>query len=141
MPNKSPRKPARKTPAAAKKSANYRSSPPSLKERLAKLGLHHDMDFVVHLPLRYEDETRITPINQLQPGRSVLIQGTVLGHNVQYRPRRQLLARLQDASGVITLRWLHFYPRQINALTPGAVLRLQGEVRPRFHVLALVPPH
>ncbi|HLR30491.1 MAG TPA: ATP-dependent DNA helicase RecG [Paenalcaligenes sp.] len=141
MSNKSPRKSTRKTTAAVKKAAKSRSSTISLEERLAKLGLHQDMDFVVHLPLRYEDETRITPIRELQPGRSVLIQGTVLGHSVQYRPRRQLLARLQDDSGLITLRWLHFYPSQINALKKGAVLRLKGEVRQGFHGLEMVHPN
>jgi len=141
MVKKNSRNTAPKTNPAAKKAARTRTSSPQIEARLAKLGLHQDMDFVVHIPLRYEDETRITPIRDLQPGRSVLVQGTVLGHSVQYRPRRQLVAKLQDDSGSLTLRWLHFYPSQLNALKKGATLRLKGEVRQGFYGLEMVHPN
>lgn len=120
--------------------AAHKTGRNSLQDKLAKLGLHHDRDCVVHLPLRYEDETRITPIQELLPGRTVLIQGTVLGHTVQYRPRRQLIAKLQDKTGVITVRWLHFYPSLLKALKKGAVLRFKGEVRRGFAGLEMVHP-
>jgi len=112
----------------------------TLKNKLQKLGLVQDMDFAVHIPLRYEDETRITPIGQLQPGHHVLIQGQVVQQSVQYRPRRQLTAELQDATGRIKLRWLHFYPGQVAAVQKGAELRLKGEVRRGFYGLEIVHP-
>lgn len=140
MANKTSNKAAKKNTVSASATTRKRTNN-SLKEKLAKLGLHRDMDFVVHLPLRYEDETRITPIRELVPGRNVLIQGTVLGHTVQYRPRRQLIAKLQDDSGIVTLRWLHFYPSQLNALKKGALLRFKGEVRQGFSGLEMVHPN
>lgn len=128
MKNSSPA-PATKAPA---KSAHER--------RLQRLGLESLSDFVVHLPLRYEDETRITPIGQVHPGQHVQIEGDVVDTQVAYRPRRQLTARIRDASGMLVLRWLHFYPSQIKQLESGKRLRVRGEVRRGFNGLELVHP-
>lgn len=108
--------------------------------RLLRLGLDHLSDFVVHLPLRYEDETRILPISQAQAGQHVQLEGHVIDTQVLYRPRRQLTARLHDSSGQINLRWLHFYPSQVTQLESGKPLRIQGEVRHGFGGLELVHP-
>lgn len=108
--------------------------------RLKRLGLNELSDYIVHLPLRYEDETRIVPIIEAIPGQHIQFEGHVVDTQVLYRPRRQLTARLRDSSGQITLRWLHFYPSQIKQLESGKVLRVRGEVRRGFNGLELVHP-
>src|SRR5690554_270080 len=108
--------------------------------RLHRLGLEQLSDFVVHLPLRYEDETRILPIAHARPGQHVQIEGRVVDTQVLYRPRRQLTATLSDDTGRIALRWLHFYPSQVKQLESGKPLRLRGEVRRGFNGLEIVHP-
>lgn len=123
------------------RSARTQASPSSaLEKRFAKLGLLEDMDFVVHIPLRYEDETQITEIQQLRPGMNVLVQGTVVQQSIQYQPRKQLTAQLVDETGSIRLRWLHFYPSQIAAVKKGAHIRVKGEARAGFQGLEMVHP-
>ena len=116
-----------------------------LRAKLARLGIHRDFDLVLHLPLRYEDETRIVPIPEVPPGSPGQVEGTVLDSKIVFRPRRQLVVRIGDGDGELTLRFFNFYPSQQKALAPGARLRAFGEVRasmlggemihPRFHVL------
>ena len=72
------------------------SSAPSLKAKLAKLGIRNQFDLVLHLPLRYEDETRITPIAAAQAGAPVQVEGTVIDTQIAYRPRRQLICKIED---------------------------------------------
>lgn len=102
---------------------------PALCKRLNKLGLQNPFDLLLHLPLRYEDETRITPINELTHGLSACVEGTVLENRVQYRPRRQLHVLVRDESGALILRFIHFYGSQVDQLAKGAQVRLSGEVR------------
>ncbi len=113
----------------------------SLERKFAHLGLHEPQDFVVHLPLRYEDETRIVPIGSVRAGQSVQIEGTVLHSEVQFRPRRQLVAILEDGSGRIALRWLNFYPSQQRLVVAGNHVRARGEVRNGFSGLEIIHPH
>src|ERR1700694_1958666 len=72
---------------------------PSLQEKLARLGIHRDFDLVLHLPLRYEDETRVTPIANAPPGLPVQVEGTVRSTEIVYRPKRQLISRIEDFTG------------------------------------------
>ena len=122
--------------------------------RLARLGLRTDADFILHLPLRYEDETRITAIRDARPGVAAQFEVEVIDSEIAYRPRRQLLARVRDAGGdrkhaglpqvlpgpqgegrrktssggeIMLLRFLNFYPSQQKALQAGALLRIFGE--------------
>jgi len=111
-----------------------------LQQRLHKLGLVREQDFIVHLPLRYEDHTRITPIAALRGGQTALVQATVLQADVQFRPRRQLHARVEDGSGQLALRWIHFYPSQQSLLEVGRRLRFWGEVRNGFSGLEMLHP-
>ena len=83
----------------------------TLTGKLARLGLRTDADFIVHLPLRYEDETRVTRITDAPLGSPAQFQVRVLDCEVVFRPRRQLIARVADESGAMTLRFLNFYPR------------------------------
>jgi ATP-dependent DNA helicase RecG len=101
----------------------------SLRSRLAKLGLRSHWDYLLHLPLRYQDETRITPIAALRPGAEAQVEGEITDCELTRGGRRQLVARLRDASGELTLRFLHFYPSQQKQLQPGQRLRVYGQVR------------
>ncbi len=113
---------------------------PALAGRLARLGIHTPFDLVLHLPLRYEDETRLTPIAQARPGVPVQVEGVVVSNEIVYRPRRQLVVRLSDGSGELTVRYFHFYPNQARALAAGKRVRLRGELRPGFLAPEMVHP-
>jgi ATP-dependent DNA helicase RecG len=107
---------------------------------LDKLGLTRDIDLALHLPLRYEDETRITPIAALDDGQAAQVEGVVVDCQVQFRPRRQLVVRLADGSGDLVLRFLHFYPSQQKTLAQGRRVRARGEARGGFFGLEMVHP-
>ena len=77
---------------------------------LEKLGLLRDIDLALHLPLRYEDETRLAPIGSLRDGMNAQVEGVVTDSRVQVRARRQLVVRINDGSDDLVLRFLHFYP-------------------------------
>ncbi len=111
-----------------------------LAARLAKLDLHCAADLVLHLPLRYEDETRLTPIAVARPGFPAQVEGEVVSCEVSLRPRRQLVARIRDGSGTLIARWLNFYPSQQKQLEPGRRVRLFGEVRGGFFGDEMVHP-
>ncbi|MGE4125275.1 MAG: ATP-dependent DNA helicase RecG [Pusillimonas sp.] len=108
--------------------------------RLLRLGLHSPQDCVVHLPIRYEDETRLIPIGSALPGQSVQVEGVVLHNEVQLRPRRQLVAMVGDETGRLSLRWLHFYPNQQKQVAKGRLVRVRGEVRSGFSGPEIVHP-
>ena len=95
---------------------------------------------MLHLPLRYIDETRITAICDLRAGDSAQVEGEIVHTEVQYKPRKALISQLRDASGQLTLRFLHFYPSQIKALAAGKRLRVLGEVRNGFFGWEMVHP-
>lgn len=100
-----------------------------LAEKLAKLGIHVIQDLLFHLPLRYQDRTRISPIGSLSPNMDVVIEGDVMLADVVFGKRRSLAVRLQDGTGTITLRFYHFSGAQKNNLQKGARIRCYGEVR------------
>ena len=102
---------------------------PLLAERLARLGVHSSNELLFVLPLRYEDRTRIVPIGALQAGIRAVVEGEVLLAEVAFRRRRQLLVRLGDGSGSLTLRFFHFSNAQRVGLARGTRLRCHGEVR------------
>jgi len=118
----------------------YATLAPALQTKLRKLGLHSDADLVLHLPLRYEDETHLTPIASARAGQPVLVEAEVVSTEVMYRPRRQLVSKLRDDSGLLYARCLNFYPSQQKALAPGKRVRLYGEVRPGFFGGEMVHP-
>jgi ATP-dependent DNA helicase RecG len=112
----------------------------ALRAKLAKLGVRSDFDLVLHLPLRYEDETVLTPIAAARSGAAVLVEGDIVSSEVAYRPRRQLVLKVRDASGVVFVRFLNFYPSQTKTLAAGRRVRLFGEVRPGFFGGEMVHP-
>ena len=101
----------------------------SLAGRLAKLGITTVQDLLFLLPLRYEDRTRVVPIGSLRVGERAVIEGEVLLCEVAFRGRRQLLCRIGDGSGSLTLRFFHFSGAQQQGLARGTRLRCFGEIR------------
>jgi len=124
---------------AAGASAPIRA-PEALCKKLAKIGLHSEADLLVHLPLRYEDETCVTPVARAPWGEPVQVEVTVLSCEVQFRPRRQMVVRAHDDSGELTLRFFSFYPSQQAAMGEGSRLRAFGEVRGGFFGAEMVHP-
>ena len=114
-----------------------KSAPQKAMERL---GLVRDIDLALHLPLRYEDETRITSIGQARDGDTAQVEGVVREAQVELRSRRQLVVRLADDSGEITLRFLNFYPSHQKVLARGQRVRVRGEVRGGFLGREMVHP-
>mgnify|MGYP003735006341 CR=1 FL=1 len=107
---------------------------------LAKLGVNNLQSLLLHLPLRYIDETHITAVRDLHVGESAQVEGEIVHAEVSYKPRKALIARLEDASGQLSLRFLHFYPSQITALKVGTHLRVYGEVRHGYFGFEMVHP-
>lgn len=107
---------------------------------LIKMGLARDIDLALHIPLRYEDETRIIKLRDAREGDTVQIEATVIDSQVQYRPRRQLVVTVDDGSGTCVLRFFSFYPSQQKALAPGAHLRIRGELKGGFLGWQMVHP-
>lgn len=95
---------------------------------------------LLHLPLRYIDETHITLIRDLRIGEPAQVEGEIVHAEVTYKSRKALIVRLEDVSGQLTLRFLHFYPSQIAALAIGRKIRAFGEVRHGFFGYEMVHP-
>ena len=122
----------------AKKPAETKLSGPA--RAMHKLGLRRDIDLALHLPMRYEDETRLVPMASVRDGDSAQVQGVVQECRVETRSRRQLVVRLADDSGELVLRLLHFYPSHQKTLATGQTVRARGEVRGGFFGREMVHP-
>lgn len=109
-------------------------------EKLHRLGLETVQDLLFHLPLRYEDRTRVYPIAQLMPGMHVSVVGEIVDSNISYGRKRMLLCRMRDDSGSLTLRFFNFAAAQKNNLTAGTRIRAFGEIRPGQHGLEIIHP-
>jgi ATP-dependent DNA helicase RecG len=113
---------------------------PKLAEKLAALDIHNVQDILFHLPLRYQDRTRITPIAALQPSVDAVIEGEIKAADIVFGRRRSLVCRLQDGTGTITLRFFHFSAAQKQSLSAGKQLRCYGEARRGASGLELYHP-
>jgi ATP-dependent DNA helicase RecG len=108
---------------------------------MARLGLTRDIDLALHLPLRYEDETRLDRLADAHEGQAVQVEATVAECRVEFRPRRQLVVRVQDDEGEpLVLRFLNFYPSQQKTLAAGKRVRVRGELRGGFLGREMVHP-
>lgn len=111
---------------------------------LKKLGLQRDIDLILHLPIRYEDETRLYSIAQACAeaitGQSFQVEGIIENVEVSIARRRQLLIRLADESGTLWLRFLNFYANQVQQLTEGKRLRARGEIRTGLYGAEIIHP-
>ncbi|WP_027858716.1 ATP-dependent DNA helicase RecG [Marinobacterium jannaschii] len=108
--------------------------------KLERLGIHSMQDMLLHLPLRYQDRTRVVPIGGLRPGDECVIEAEVKVADVVQGRRRSLVCRIQDGTGTMSLRFFHFNAAQKNSLKPGSRIRCFGEARPGAHGLEMVHP-
>ena len=121
-----------KQPVAKEKSGPQRA--------LEKLGLVRPIDFALHLPMRYEDETKLVPIASLRDGSVGQVEGVVSDSEVQIRGRHMLVVRVHDGQDDLVLRFLHFYPSHQKTLAVGQRVRVRGEARGGFFGLEMVHP-
>lgn len=132
-----------KAAKATKTTAAAKSSP----RRFPKLGLHRDIDLALHLPLRYEDLTRLTPFSSLREnvGSTIQVEGVVRRNEVSRRARKSLSVVIgpEDETGdspTIQCRFFHFYPSQIKQLAIGERVRIVGELRGGLFGFDMVHP-
>ena len=126
------RSPSDKAPAKVAKTPTQKA--------LEKLGLKRDIDLALHLPLRYEDETRITKLDEAREGEAIQIEATVTACEVSYRPRKQLVVTVNDGTDTCTLRFFNFYPSQQKALAVGNRIRVRGEAKGGFSGWTMLHP-
>ena len=113
----------------------------AMQKLMEKLGLKRDIDLALHLPLRYEDETHISRLRDAREGDQIQIEGQVVDCEVVYKPRKQLLVKIDDGSDICTLRFFNFYPNQQKALGVGNRILARGEVRGGFLGWTMLHPH
>ena len=111
-----------------------------MQEKLSRLGIHNELDLLLHLPIRYEDETHLFPIGDAPQGQIVQVEGMIIHNEVVIRPRRQLVCQVEDGSGVLVMRFLNFYGSQIKTYAVGKRVRLLGEIRSGFFGTEMVHP-
>jgi ATP-dependent DNA helicase RecG len=112
----------------------------ALAEKLQRLGVTQVQDLLFVLPLRYEDRTRVWQIGSLLPGVRAAVEGEIQLTEITYRKRRQLLCRISDGSGFLTLRFFYFSAAQQNNLARGSRIRCFGEIRRGPFGLEIVHP-
>lgn len=124
--------PATKTPSA----------PKTTESKLARLGLRTDMDLVLHLPMRYEDETKVVTIREasMRGLQTWQVEGVVVRNEITYKPRRQLLVQIADETGELQLRFMNFYGSQVKQLAEGTRVRARGELKHGFFGAEMVHP-
>jgi ATP-dependent DNA helicase RecG len=132
------------SPAASSRPTTAAASKPAEKthaqKQLDKLGLRRDIDLALHLPLRYEDETRITRLADARDGETVQIEAEVTHSEISFKPRRQLRVTVNDGSDSCVLRFINFYPAHQKTLSVGARVRVRGELRGGFVAREMVHP-
>jgi len=113
---------------------------PQSVKRLETLGIHSVQDLLFHLPHRYEDRTKIAPINTLSPGMVALTCGTVEFTDVLMKGRHSLICRISDQTGYLSLRFFHFTAKQQSNLSPGTLISCFGEIRNGYQGLEIIHP-
>ncbi|MFK7956586.1 MAG: ATP-dependent DNA helicase RecG [Lysobacterales bacterium] len=113
---------------------------PKVAEKLARVGLENVSDLLFHLPLRYEDRTRLWPLGDLRPGDVAQVEGEVTNSRIVWGRRPMLLWTLGDGSGQLTMRLFNFYRSQLNQLKVGTAFRCYGEVKPGQRGLEMIHP-
>ncbi len=113
---------------------------PRLAEKLGHLGITTVQDLLFHLPLRYQDRTRVVPIGSLRLGDESVIEGEIQLSEIKFGRKRMLLTRINDGTGSLTLRFFHFSNAQKEALSRGTRLRCYGEVRRGNLTLEMIHP-
>src|SRR5512145_518614 len=126
--------------AAARPTPAFAGVPEATRKQLDKLGLKSELDLVLHLPLRYEDETRLARLRDVRAGETAQVEVEVLAAEIQFRPKRILVCRTRDGDEELTLRFFNFYPSQLRQLAPGVRLRVMGELRRGFFGAEIIHP-
>lgn len=109
-------------------------------ERLEKLGINQVQDLLFHLPLRYQDRTRLQPMGSLRLHQEVLVEGTIRVSQIKFGRRRSLLCHIEDGTGSLVLRFFHFSNTQLQQLAKGVKIRCFGELRNGPSSLEIVHP-
>jgi ATP-dependent DNA helicase RecG len=136
-----PKKPAESSAAVSAAAPADRAEMTGPQRALQRMGLVRSIDLALHLPMRYEDETQVTPIARTHPGLKVQVEGTVVESRVEARGRRQLVVGMTDDSGgELVLRFLNFYPSHLKTFAPGQRVRVRGEIRGGFLGREMVHP-
>jgi ATP-dependent DNA helicase RecG len=119
-----------------------KASAAQIESKLAKLGLRSDMDLVLHLPMRYEDETQVVSIREacMRGGQTWQVEGVVIKNEIAFKPRRQLLVTISDDSGELLLRFMNFYGSQVKQLSEGVRVRARGDLKHGFFGAEMVHP-
>ncbi len=128
------------TAATSSRDSAPRRDKSAAQRALEKMGLVRDIDLALHLPLRYEDETRLVRLADAREGETAQVEGIVTDSQVQFRPRRQLVVTLDDGSDTIHLRFFSFYPSHQKTLSVGRRVRVRGELRGGFLGREMVHP-
>jgi ATP-dependent DNA helicase RecG len=119
-----------------------KSTAAQIEAKLAKLGLRSDMDLVLHLPMRYEDETKVVTIREacMRGGQTWQVEGVVVKNEIAFKPRRQLLVTISDETGELLLRFMNFYGSQVKQLSEGVRVRARGDLKHGFFGAEMVHP-
>ena len=113
---------------------------PAVAVALARLGIYSIQDLLFHLPIRYQDRTRLATIGALRHGDECSVEGEILATSVQYGKRRMLVSKISDNTGILTLKFFHFSAAQQQNLEPGKRIRCYGEIRRVKGVPEMVHP-
>ncbi len=108
--------------------------------KLKKLGLEDVFSLVMHLPIRYIDETIVTPIRDIEMGVLSQIEAEVIRAEIVYKPKKMLIVQVKDTSGSLQLRFLHFYPSQMKMFEAGNRIRILGEARHNLFAFEMIHP-
>jgi len=109
-------------------------------KKLKKLGILNSLDLLLHIPIRYLDETKIDLIKDIRPGSMYQIEAKIISIEVSYRPRKNLTVYVQDVSGDLKLRFINFYPSQIKQFEEGRNLRVYGEIKSNSFLFEMIHP-
>ena len=126
---------ASRAPSSARSAATGTAgkSAASFAKKLEKLGIRSRFDLVLHLPMRYEDETALTPVEHAPFGVPVQVEASVVRAEIAYRPRRQLIVHCVSGGSTLALRFFNFYSSQLKlferAISDGKLVRAFGEIR------------
>jgi ATP-dependent DNA helicase RecG len=112
----------------------------ALTELLSQLKLSSPEELCIHLPIRYEDKTRLTPLSTLREGDHALVEGIITTIDISTQRRRQAYIHIQEGSATLTLRWMHFQQAWLSKLSKGQTLRAYGSIRLGQHGLEIVHP-
>ena len=104
------------------------------------MGLEDVFSLAMHLPIRYIDETIVTPIRDIQMGVLSQVEAEVIRAEIVYKPKKMLIVQVKDASGSLQLRFLHFYPSQMKMFEVGQRIRILGEARHNLFAFEMIHP-